>query len=158
MQYDLVLVPESQKPSFWQLFQGYLAELGAFTGKPPINGEYDYRHFDNYWQEPNDRWPYYLKDEEGTVCSLAMVRRYEDTVYEVAEFYVLPKWRGKGLGRCMLEKIMKRHQGSWRLEVLENHMEAQKFWSKVFGNHPACQVRQVVINNLPRIEFSIKAP
>lgn len=121
-------VPQAGKPEFWRLFQIYLREHSAFTGKQPVDGVYEYPWFDDYWRKPGRRWPFWAKLAAGEVVGLALVRLDDDGCFELAEFFVVEEFRRRGVGGQFARALFRRFQGDWKLNQATTNLAAIKFW------------------------------
>ena len=75
MRFEILAVPESEKPKLWEELQNYLAELSRLGGRAAVNGVFPYRYFDAYWQE-SDRWPVWIKSQQA-IAGFALLRKRE---------------------------------------------------------------------------------
>jgi GNAT superfamily N-acetyltransferase len=94
---DVELSPASraEKPVIASYLQEYLAGFG-------FRGEYPY--FDQYWLEPT-RHPFLITCGEERV-GFAFVRSIDGgATHEISEFYVLPEYRGAGIGRAAVRAL-----------------------------------------------------
>src|SRR5207237_1087260 len=118
-------VAEKDKPALWGLLQDYLRELSAIDGtKPGRSGEFDYRYFDRYWIEP-DRVPLALL-HAGDRIGFALVRLGQPN--EMAEFYVQPAHRRRGIGRAFARECFRRFPGRWRVHQMPRNSSGTAFW------------------------------
>jgi predicted acetyltransferase len=67
-------VAQADKPLLWARMQDYIRELMPYESDTPDDGPYDYPHFDQYWREPDARWPFW-GEVEGRRVAFALVRR-----------------------------------------------------------------------------------
>ena len=110
---DIVVepVPVAEKPVFARYFQAYLREHAAFTGKTPVDGVFPYPWFDLYWQEPDQRWAFWMRQVDD-VIAIALVRADgTDGRHEMAEFFVVDRYRGQGLGDRFAKDVIRRFKG-----------------------------------------------
>lgn len=126
----------SQRAALARLLQACLAELGEPAGYPYLN---------LYWIEP-DRHPYLLR-VGAAVVGLALVRRVEG-VTEMAEFYVEPQARRRGIGRAAAHRLFERHPGPWHVRSLPGSRAAERFWRSVVpaGAQASREVGQLVFS------------
>ena len=59
---------------------------------------------------------------------------------EIAEFFVLNKYRKHGAGTFMANEMFKKYKGKWEIRTLLKNKRDQEFWRKVVksannGNH-----------------------
>jgi predicted acetyltransferase len=93
---EVVRARAKDRPVLWRLMQLYLHDFSQIDGLA-VNerGEFDYRWFDRYWNEP-DRVPL-LARVDGEWAGFALVRLGRPN--QIAEFFVMRKHRRSGLGR-----------------------------------------------------------
>ena len=123
---EVSAVQETEKPCFSAILRVYLSELFVFSGEKIANRTFDYRHLDAYWIEP-DRWPFWIISD-GRICGFALVRRREDSVFEMAEFYVDPASRRGGVGSKAAMLLFRRFSGKWCVSAFAENSVAVMFW------------------------------
>ncbi|SDH83701.1 GNAT family N-acetyltransferase [Pseudomonas panipatensis] len=107
------------EPLLTAMLPDYLRELGV--------GVSDYPYLALYWVEA-DRYPYLLL-ADGRVAGFALVRNLDlPERFEMAEFYVIPALRRRGVGRSAVRALFARHPGEWALSVLASNPRALAFW------------------------------
>ena len=85
----VVLATPEQEGLVRELLSAYLGELGVRSA---------YRYLPLYWQEP-ERFPYVIVAARKIV-GFALVRQVGSAAqFEMAEFYVVPRQRRRGIGR-----------------------------------------------------------
>ncbi len=126
-------VPAARKEILRRHFQDYLREHSVYTGKKPVDGVFEYRWFDLYWQEPHKRWPYWARAGQD-VAAVAFVRLDDrDGCHEMADFFVVDRYRRHGLGRRVAVDIILRFKGRWKLNQARNNTGAIAFWRRVIA-------------------------
>jgi predicted acetyltransferase len=112
------------------MLASHLAELGAAA---------DYPWLDRYWTDAN-RWPYVAcRDEEAV--GFALVRVVNDGQLELAELYVEPAHRRRGVGGVIARELFARHVGAWRVRVLAHNARGLAFWQSML---PSARVGEVL--------------
>ncbi|KKO54894.1 GNAT family N-acetyltransferase [Paenibacillus sp. DMB20] len=108
------------------------------------NGLYEYMYLDHYWTEEG-RHPYFIR-VNGKLAGFALVRELgtddrNRTIYEMAEFFVMKKYRQQKVGQHAATALFNQFGGSWRVAQLEANRPAQAFWAKTIGSYTkgACQ-------------------
>jgi predicted acetyltransferase len=101
-------------------------------------GYYGYSHIDDYWNEKG-RFPYFIRVNgklEGfvLVCSHCHYISGENAC-NIAEFFVLLKYRRKGIGTYVAKEVFDKHIGQWEVLQLPNNVKAQRFWQFVISNY-----------------------
>lgn len=87
------------KSRLWALLQRCLQELAALTSEPlsqDTQGQAAYPYFDRYWQEP-DRHPFGVWFG-SSLAGLCLLRDIGVGRWQVAEFWVEPGFRRRGIG------------------------------------------------------------
>lgn len=126
-------VPDAKKDILWRYVQFYLYEHATFAGKKPVNGVFEYPWFDAYWLEPAQRWPFWARMDDD-IAALALVRlNAEDGWYELAEFFVVNRYRGQGLADRFAKDVITRFEGPWKLNQAIRNEHATAFWRHVLG-------------------------
>lgn len=113
----------------WQCFvnlsQQYEAEFGGLTGKlPGCDGLYQITLADG----EHDAYVAYGND--GNPAGIAVVGTREG-FYDMAEFYVIPALRKKGLGAKIAAMMFDRYPGSWQVRQIKGADGAYRFWVSV---------------------------
>jgi predicted acetyltransferase len=105
-------------------------ELGA-------DGRFGYPKLPLYWSEPERRFAYLVR-RRGGVAGFVLVTRgspvtTDPDVYDVAEFFVLRKFRHLGVGRQAAFLLWKCLPGKWTVRVSEGNRGALAFWSNILA-------------------------
>jgi predicted acetyltransferase len=66
----------------------------------------------------------------------------------VAEFFILRKHRGSGVGRIAAEIIFSQHPGVWEVAVARKNVAALSFWRRtVGGTAKATGIQEIDVSN-----------
>lgn len=87
------------QPRLWALLQRCLQEPALVTGQPPTldpQGQVAYPYFDRYWQEAG-RHPFGVWFG-SSLAGLCLLRELDGGRWQVAEFWVEPSFRRRGIG------------------------------------------------------------
>lgn len=129
----------------------YLRELSEYG-----NVGADYPYFDAYWQKGERRWPY-LIEVDGEAAGFALVNTFgvsgRPVDFAMAEFYVAPAMRGRGVGGFAVGEVFARHQGIWEIGVFAGNIPALAFWSRVLSSRVTAPLERTTIGD--RICFRI---
>ncbi|MGE5223053.1 MAG: GNAT family N-acetyltransferase [Omnitrophica WOR_2 bacterium] len=136
MTVDIQPVVYADKLILRNLMELYLYDFSEFDGMDVnAHGRFEYRYLDHYWTEAG-RFPYFIR-YDGRLAGFALVRDIEgeegEKVHRIAEFFILRKYRRKGIGKDAAIWLFKHFGGKWQVEELENNLPAQSFWRKVIG-------------------------
>ncbi len=114
------------------LLRPYLLELAPWEAPGTLPDPTAYPLLDRYWEEPGRHAWLVLVD--GVDAGFALVRRYDagaDVVSVMAEFYVAPGHRRRGVGRAVALHLMAAFPGRWEVRQLLENAAARAFWSNV---------------------------
>ena len=90
-------------------------------------------YFDVYWLDAQ-RYPFKVM-VNGEVAGFALVRELEPYVHSIAEFFILRRHRGSGVGRSAAFSLFDRFPGTWHVAEDENNAPAQRFWRRVINEY-----------------------
>jgi predicted acetyltransferase len=106
-------------------------ELGA-------DGRFGYRRLPLYWSEPEQRFAFLIRCE-GRVVGFVLATRgcspltADPELLDIAEFFVLRRYRRSGVGRRAAFLLWNRLPGTWTVRVSERNPSALSFWSSVIA-------------------------
>jgi predicted acetyltransferase/CYTH domain-containing protein len=125
---ELVVVTEKDRSVLRRLLQLYLHDFSELldTDVDP-QGEFPYRYLDHYWTEPG-RHPFLIQ-VEGAWAGFALVRACPH--WDMAEFFVMRKYRRQGVGRAAAHLVFAAFPGTWEVRQLEANTGATRFWRAV---------------------------
>lgn len=129
MKYKLYKAKIEEKPILKNLIYEYQQEL-LNTDDPG-----DYKYLDTYWQKDN-RYPYLIEINDKIV-GFVLINRHvliTNKGFNVAEFYIHPEFRRKGIGQSVALDIFLKFIGEWEVRVKKKNHLAYKFWSKVIDH------------------------
>ena len=104
------------------------------------DGRFGYPRLPLYWSEPDRRFAFLIKCS-GRVAGFVFVTRgspdspetEDENELDVAEFFVMRRYRRSGVGRRAAFLIWKHFPGTWTVRVSEGNPGALEFWSDVVG-------------------------
>lgn len=130
MDIDLVLVAEEHKHVLANLLQFYRYDFSVARGyELTPHGMFVYRYLDSYFTEDGREACFITAD--GQLAGFTMTRRMDDGAREVAEFFVVRRYRRHGVGRNAARQMFLRHPGKWLLAFDHDNFEASRFWPSV---------------------------
>ena len=133
---ELVEAGAEDLPVVRRLMQLYVHDLSEHTGWGcRADGTFgDFLELADYWGDP-EGFPFLIR-ADGELAGFAIVQRLEappDPLHDVAEFFVLRKYRGRGIGRTIALALFTRFPGRWQVRELLENTPAQAFWRRVIG-------------------------
>jgi predicted acetyltransferase len=155
MNVELKQVAIDEKEILKNLLEKYNYEFSQWD-KRDVNklGLYGYKYLDYYWAE-DKRWAYFIL-VDGNLAGFAMVTDLpevddRDTDFQMAEFFVMHKYRRKGVGKQAFFKVLDIHKGRWQLKRHPANLASVHFWNKVIDAYTNGQFE--LVKAYPRTEY-----
>jgi len=127
----------TQAPIIQNLMQLYTHDFSEFwggTSRGDLNaqGLFDAYPLEEYWSRAN--WSAMLIWCDQVLAGFSLVNDQTHSglpaLRNMAEFFILRKYRGRGGSRIAAEAIFSLHPGSWEVAVTRKNARAQQFWRK----------------------------
>jgi predicted acetyltransferase len=135
----LVEARREDKPVLRQLLELYAHDFSEFDqADVDEHGFYGYDYFDCYWTEAN-RHPFLIR-VNGKLAGLVLVSDYcyileDKSAKSVSEFFVMRKYRRRGIGKTVAGKVFDQFPGKWEIIEHEANLAAKAFWKTVVGDY-----------------------
>ncbi len=136
---ELKQVTIDEKEILGNLLEKYSYEFSQWD-KRDVNklGLYGYQYLDYYWTEKK-RWAYFILVDDKLAGFAMVVNLPEvddrETDFQMAEFFVLHKYRRLGVGRQAFFKVLDMHKGRWQLKRHPANIASVIFWDKVIKEY-----------------------
>lgn len=95
-------------------------------------GLYGYKYLDFYWMEEN-RWAYLILVDEKLAGLVFVTDHAEvddtETDFSICEFFVMYKYRRKGVGKQAFYQVLDKHKGRWQLRLHPKNITSVHFWN-----------------------------
>lgn len=127
-----------EKETLRNLLEKYLYEFSEWIDQD-VDGKglYGYRYLDAYWTE-DKRYPFLIL-ADGHLAGFALVNCYPivdtEADYTMAEFFVLRKYRKRGVGREAAFQLFARFPGKWQLKYYLDNKASAVFWNRIVGEY-----------------------
>ncbi|HXK50010.1 MAG TPA: GNAT family N-acetyltransferase [Clostridiales bacterium] len=135
MKIEIIPVKEEEKTILGHLLELYNYDFSEFEDSD-VNalGLYGYSYLDCYWTDDR-RYAYFIKVDGKLagfvmVCDYCYVSKDKNTLF-LSEFFVMRKYRRKGIGETAAKKVFLKHKGKWELTMHPENKGALRFWEKV---------------------------
>lgn len=116
------------------LLELYIHDLSAIFPHVTLgpNARFGYPALASYLSRSDGRSAF-LVTYEGQLAGFALARRgspavADPEVLDIAEFFILRRHRGRGVGRAAAHALWERLPGSWTVRALQRNHEAVTFW------------------------------
>ena len=130
---EVIPAAPEQAPVLANLLELYAHDFSEFhdidIGE---DGRFGYNPLSLYWSDPGRR-PFLVK-VDGKLAGLVLIKRGSEltgneTVWDMAEFFVSRKYRRHGVGTQIAHEIWDKFPGPWEVRVMRSNSAAHKFWS-----------------------------
>ena len=155
MNIELKQVTLDEKEILKNLLEKYDYEFSQWD-KRDVNklGLYGYQYLDYYWTE-DYRWAYFIL-VDGKLAGFAMVIDLpevddRETDFQMAEFFVLYKYRRSGIGKQAFFKVLDLHKGKWQLKRHPSNTASVRFWNNVINEYTNGQYE--LVESYPGTEY-----
>ena len=127
-----------EKPVLRHLIELYQYDLSESGGTDvDADGRFGYRYLDDYWTDAG-RHPFLIR-VNGQLAGFVLVRRLGDEngepMHQIAEFFIMRKYRRRGAGRSIARRVFDALPGMWEVRESEENAVAQAFWRRVIGEY-----------------------
>lgn len=142
MEVSIREIGEGERFVIENLFTYYIYDLSEFVEiGPNEKGQFTFKSssLDLYWQR-EDHIPYFVYIG-AALAGFVLVRMYPDNedVYDIEQFFILRKHKGKGVGKRAFKKTIELHKGLWQIRVLIENTGALGFWKSVVSSIVGCE-------------------
>ena len=89
-----------------------------------------------YWQEENT-FPFIIKHQDELVGFVIVDKKVSNPVndYNMAHFFILRQFKGKGIGRHIAYQCFNQFCGKWEVFVMPGNEGAYRFWRKIINDY-----------------------
>jgi predicted acetyltransferase len=138
------------------LFDLYAHDFSPMTGADvQADGRYTPNDFlTGWWDAHGEVFHPFLLKVDGQWAGFAWVEEGSyiepdnDDVnhWLMEEFFIVRKYRGKGVGEWFARALFERFPGTWEVGEMHPNMDAQRFWRMVIGRY-AGEYDEITVNN-----------
>jgi predicted acetyltransferase len=116
-----------------------------------------YASLQEYWDKENERFPYFIKVGERYLGFVLVkyITLSDRNYFSMAEFFIMKKYRRKGIGRSIAEQVFNMHKGQWQIYQKESNRPAQVFWRKIITDYTKGQFKERIEHGKRIQEFEI---
>ena len=113
------------------------------------HGLFRYDYFDHYWTE--DRRHPFLVRVAGKLAGFALVKSEEkddgSPYTYMAEFFVMRKYRGQGIGQQVAFFLFDSYPGEWEVSQIARNVPAQTLWRKIIARYTKGQIEEETLED-----------
>jgi predicted acetyltransferase len=141
-------VTEKDAELLGNLLELYVHDLSAMFLHVELgpDGRFGYPQMRSYLGGCSDRFAFLVRCDEH-VAGFALAKRgspaaKDPDVLDVAEFFVLRRYRGRGVGRAAAELLWDRLRGSWTVRASVKNPQAVSFWRGAIAAYTSNSARE----------------
>jgi predicted acetyltransferase len=140
-----------ERPILRHLMELYQYDFSEFDGSDLSRmGLFEYPYLDHYWVEP-ERSPFLVRIN-GHLAGFVLVARYNYLTglkdgWVIAEFFILRKYRHKGVGEYIARTIFDQFTGNWQVAQITENIAATAFWRKVIARYTLDNFQEYDLDN-----------
>jgi predicted acetyltransferase len=140
MNVALISTTRSQESVLQNLIQLYTHDFSEFWAGTPKgdleeNGLFAPYPLAEYWNRPN--WSASIILCDGLLAGFALINDCSHTDEavnrNVAEFFIVRKYRGRGVGRIAATNLLSQFPGTWEVAIARKNIAALSFWRRTIG-------------------------
>ena len=145
MEIEIKLAEYDEKPLVKKMLELHLYDMSVFDDYDLSKfGEYGYRYLDLYWTE-TERFPFILRVNQK-LAGFALINKFAHIGRvdgAVAEFFILKKYRRRGIGKKLAFEIFQQFLGRWEVCTSANNIVAEKFWQNIIEQFAPDNIEKV---------------
>jgi predicted acetyltransferase len=101
-------------------------------------GLYGYKYLDHYWTDENC-YPFFIK-VDSKLAGFVMINdrhiiKKTKAIYEISEFFIMYKYRRKGIGKFTVKYILDKFKGTWQLIYHPKNKISEEFWINTINEY-----------------------
>ena len=137
MELEIIEAGVELKGIIGNLGQYYIHDLTDFLGfRCPEDGRFATTCWDRYWTEPGCRaFVLKVEDQLAGLVLIEVKGVLPESQFSIGEFFIMRKFRGRGLGQQVAFDMFDRFRGRWEVCQLVQNKPAIAFWRKVIGRY-----------------------
>jgi ribosomal-protein-alanine N-acetyltransferase len=116
----------------------YIYDMSEHLGWPCTpDGRFDgCDDLESYWSDPRKHAFILRAGDEPAGFALVLADNHEPEIdFSITDFFVLRKFRGRGVGQRIAHQLFDRFRGRWKVEQFAANQAAVAFWRKVIGRY-----------------------
>ena len=134
MSVQISLAAPAERAPLFRMLELYQHDLSHIWDQDvDAAGEYGYA-LDRFWNAPGN-WPYMFR-VNNQLAGFALVDtrvKLPDGDFWMDQFFVMKKYRGKGVGAAAAKAVFDSHVGRWQIGQMPENDTARNFWRNTIG-------------------------
>jgi predicted acetyltransferase len=150
---DVALTPlgGDEPPVLTALFQLYIYDFSEILGfDVPDDGRFQVPPIDAYWADPRNHA--FLLRVGGKLAGFALVSGRsrltgDEGTHDMAEFFVMRKYRRHGVGKRAAARLFGRFPGPWEVREKAENLAAIAFWRGAIGHFTGGRFEETIYDD-----------
>jgi predicted acetyltransferase len=134
--FDVRLASPADRLPIYRMLELYQHDLSDIWDQDlDSHGEYGYA-LDRYWD--SEGFHPFVATADGKYAGFALANRavrIGTEGYWMDQFFVLKKYRSRGIGHLLARSVFAALPGRWEVGQMPQNVAAQAFWRKVLGKY-----------------------
>jgi predicted acetyltransferase len=132
-QVEIVPAAAEAAPILDNLLQLYVHDFSEFLDvEIGTDGRFVYKQLPLYWSE-HGRHPFLVR-VDGRLAGFVLMKKGSEVsgnenVWDMTEFFILRRYRRRGIARQVAREVWKRFPGIWEVRVMQLNVSALHFWA-----------------------------
>jgi predicted acetyltransferase len=155
MNIEVIKVLLEEKQILNNLLKMYCYEWSHYN-KFDVNhqGEYEFEyHIADYWDKGN-HYPFFVK-VNGILAGFVLIdgkfELHSNYDYEMAEFFIMYKYRLAGVGRYVAKAVFDMFHGKWGIERHPHNIASVRFWDSIVDEYT--EGKYEIIKSCPDVVY-----
>ncbi len=155
----LVPVSAANYHTIQNMARFYVYDMSEYLGHQrgweiPLNGLYECIDFKKYWDNPEKQFPFfiYYKDEIAGFAIIDKEGRSPDVEYNMAQFFVIRKFKRKRIGEFAACECFNRFTGKWNVMCLPENTGAYNFWVSIISRYTKGKFEEHKLESVPHLD------
>lgn len=151
MRIQVKKVPRSRKTIIERLMQLYLYDFNIYYNDDVNSlGLFTYAKLDSYWGEEG-KYPFLIYVDDK-IAGFALVSSHtylqeNKGGKSIAEFFVMPKYRRRGVGTYVAHKLFDMFPGKWEVSEINDNIPAIQFWRFAINKYTKGKYKETILDN-----------
>ena len=133
-QFELIPASRDQEQVLANLLQLYIYDFSELVDVDPrADGRFAYSDLPLYWSDPG-RYAFLVKID-GELAGFVLVKTGSEwDVRDMAEFFVMRRYRRHGVGTRIAHEVWRHLPGPWEVRVIDVNAAAHHFWEHAISS------------------------
>lgn len=146
---EVIRAASEQEPVLANLLELYAHDFSEFIDlQLQPNGRYGNAGLSRFWED-DEHLPF-LVWVDGHLAGFVLAEKgsrinRDPRMWDVAEFFVVRRYRRRGVGAAVAHEVWRRIPGPWEVRVLEANAPARAFWRAAVGAFTGSPPRSIFV-------------